>query len=141
MTEWKKDLGDFFARKQKAQVERKQTEIEKFISTVVLPAFQDVKVELEKYDRVVSTRHTPNSASLSVQHRGADEFMYSVQGRTFPDRVLPYAEVVSRERKGVRLIRTESMLRSGQDYRMAEISKGEVIQHILSHYTSKVGLD
>ena len=65
--------------------------------------------------------------------------MYRIQGRTFPNAVLPYAEIRFRERKGLRYIRVESMFRSGSsNYRISDITKDEVIRNFVENYTSRV---
>lgn len=140
MNEWRKDLGSFFETQNKSRAERKLSDIEKFVRNVVVPAFDDLKGELEKHGRAVNVRSSASTATLLVQHGGADEFTYCVQGRTFPDRIVPFAEIVCKERKGVRLIRTESMFRGDNEYTIDSIEKDEVIQHFLSNYMSRVGL-
>ena len=62
-----------------------------------------------------------------------------MRGRTFPTGVLPFAEIRFRQRKGLRFISVESMLRSGATpYKMADITREEVIQNFLDNYTRRV---
>jgi len=140
MNDWRTDLGSFFEKQNKSRAERQLSDIEKFVKNVVVPAFDDLKPELEKYGRAVNVRSSASTATLFVQNMGTDEFTYCVQGRTFPDRIVPFAEIVCKERKGVRLIRTESMFRGDNEYTIDSIEKDEVIQHFLSNYMDRVGL-
>jgi choline/glycine/proline betaine transport protein len=138
MADWQNDLGAFFEEKEQTHAEQERSEVERFLTDVAMPAYEQLRAELEKYGRDVSIRETANAAALIVQHEGADEFHYSLQGRTFPEGVLPFAVLVSRERKGIRMIRTESMLRSGSDYALADITSDEVIAHFLTHYKRSI---
>ena len=138
MTEWKQDLGDFLRKKEETRADKERSEVERFITDVVAPAYAELKTELENHDRHVSIRETQTAATLLVQHQGADEFSYCLQGRTFPEGILPFAEMVVRERKGIRLIRSESMLRQGHDYGISDITCDEVIGHFISNYKRHV---
>jgi hypothetical protein len=138
MSDWKSELGDFLEKKSTRREAPKQDEVEVFISNVVRPSFAQIQVELEKHDRTVNTRISASSAQLTVQVNGADEFVYRLQGRLFPDGIVPYAEIVCRERKGVRLVKHESMLRAGQSYRISDVTMDEVIRHFLTNYMSRI---
>lgn len=141
MADWRKDLGSFFEQQTKKQEQKERTETERFISDVVVPAMESLREELIKHGRTVSLRSSQSSAQMIVQRDGSDEFTYRVQSRTFPERTVPFAEVVAKERKGVRLIRTESMFRSDSTYTIKDIDRDEVIRHFLQNYTSRVGRD
>jgi len=138
MADWQDDLGTFFKQKEQTHAEQERSEVERFISDVAMPAYEQLKAELEKYGREVSIRETASAATIAVQSCGVDEFRYSLQGRTFPEGILPFAELLSRERKGIRMIRTESMVRSGSDYTISDITPDEVIAHFLSHYKRSI---
>lgn len=137
MTDWKNELGDFLQKKEQGPEIPKEDEVEVFLTSVVRPAFDQLQVELEKHGRRANTRISASSAQLTVQYNGADEFVYRLQGRLFPESIVPYAEIVCRERKGVRLVKHESMLRSGQNYSISEITVDEVIRHFLTNYMSR----
>ncbi|MDA0990509.1 MAG: hypothetical protein O3A51_07140 [Verrucomicrobia bacterium] len=140
--DWRADLGSFLNKSEGKRIEPAGSELARFITDVVLPAFQDVADELERYGRTVVRRHTASSAVLIASNGTEEELTYRVQGRTFPNGVLPYAEVRFRERKGLRLIRVESMFRSGvPNYRMVDITKDEIIRDFLTHYKHRVQAD
>jgi len=141
MSDWKDNLGSFFEDRAKAGKLREQSDVERFISNVAVPALESLRDELTKHGRTVSMRTSPTATQLVVQHEGSDEFGYYVQSKMFPGGMVPYTEVVAKQRKGIRLIRTESMYRSDTSYTINDITKEEVIEHFLKEYTSRVRRD
>lgn len=140
MTNWRESLGDFIEKtegRSRAQIEG--SALANFIADVVIPAFQELKIELEKYGRQVTIRGAEASATLLVTRNGEEEMSYRLLGRTFPNTVVPYAEVRYRERQGLRFVSVEAMLRSGPpNYTLADVSKDEVIRNFLDHYMRRV---
>jgi hypothetical protein len=142
MSDWQKQLGNFFAKTEETKQKEERPEFARFISEVVMPAFEKLAEELKKHGRDVTIRDAAASATLLVHAAGKEEFMYRIQGRTFPNAVLPYAELRFRERKGLKLIHTENMLRSGPpNYALSDITVQEVIGNFIANYTSRVGTD
>ena len=145
MTEadWRNDLGKFFDRAEDENPEKTGSGgMGSFIDGVVVPAFREISSELEKYGRTASIRSSAVSASILVQYNGEEEMNYSIQGRTFPNGVLPYAEIRFRERKGLKFIGVESMIRSGNpDYTLNDVTSEEVIRNFLDHYVRRVQID
>ena len=141
MADWRNSLDSFFAESDKNDQENEKTPFERFISDVAVPAFEELRKELEKHGRRVTIRESASSAVMTVFDGGNEEIMYRLQERSFPDRKLPYAQVRMRERGGLKLVTIEAMLRSGApDYNTEDISSDEVINSILHHYTSRVKL-
>jgi choline/glycine/proline betaine transport protein len=140
MTGWRDNLNQFLdASDRKRRVEVEGDEWGRFIASVVVPAFEEVAAELEKHGRSVSIRNSVTSARLLVQNEGEEEILYSVQAKSMPDRILPYAEVRSRERKGRRYLTTENMFRpSTPAYKLADITKEEIIENFLASYMRRV---
>ena len=139
MTDWREGLGAFLAQGKEAEQDEEVPRWTRFLSDVVLPAFSELRAELLKHGREVSIRESGTSPSLTVTHKGSEEMTYRISERTFPERTLPFAEIRVRERKGMRLISLESMLRSGPpNYDTGDITPQEVIQHFLQHYMSRV---
>lgn len=142
MADWRDKLGTFFEESEKSREEESGSEVERFIEAVVRPAFQEVAQELEKHWRHVTIRSSETVATLIVSHDGEEEMMYRVQGRMFPNGVLPFAEVRFRERKGRRYITVESVFRSGAaNYTLSDVTSGEVIQNFLDEYMRRVKKD
>ena len=135
MADWKNNLGVFFAEQTKDLVDSEEMTLARFIEAVVLPAFQEIAGEMSKYGRYVTQRHTDAAASIIVQHNGEEEIQYRIAGRSFPTRILPFTEIRFRQRGGNRRITVEGLIRSGSDYEMSDITKDEIIQDFVKHYT------
>jgi hypothetical protein len=138
---WRDSLGTFFKQKSGGQ-QPPGAELAAFITQTAIPAFESLREELEKHGRDVTIRETPTSAMISVHFMGSEELTYRVQGRTYPNGVLPYAEVRYRERKGLKFLRVESTFRSGApDYRLDDVTREEIIGNFIRHYTRHVKTD
>jgi hypothetical protein len=142
MPEWKNKLGGFFREVHKSKQDQDGTEVARFIAEVVVPAFEELKPEMEKHGRTATVRNAVSSAAISVHHNGEEELSYRLQCRIFPTRILPYVDIRFRERKGLRLIRTEVMLREGGvEYSLSDVTKEEIIEHFVDNYTRRVQVD
>lgn len=136
---WRSQLNSFLGAPRETGTPDKKDELAAFISDVVLPAFAELDQELRKHGRDVTLRHTEASAALIVQHNGDEELAYRIQGRMFPHGVLPFAQVRFRERKGLKYITVENMVRPGAaTYKIGDISRDEIIRHFLDNYTRRV---
>ena len=143
MLDWKSDLEGFFHQKQKkAQVDEDKlkeakSEVTTFFSAVVIPAFEEIKIELEKYQREGNVLGGIDSASIVISHKGYTEFTYSIRvhlGTSFP-----YSEIHFRNPSEAKTYRAEGILRTGsQDYTIAHITKEEIIKHFLSDYKKHI---
>ncbi len=139
MSEWQNELGNMMNRPDAGKIETDANELNTFFTETALPAYEELSAELQKYGRTTQVRATASSATLSVTHKGEEEITYRLQARTFPNGVRPYAEVRFRERKGLKLITVESMVRSGSDeYTIANVTKDEVIKNFLGQYKRRV---
>ncbi len=141
MADWQHTLNRFFSDTEKAENEPKQSAFEKFIVEVAVPAFEELRPEIEKRGRKVVLRSSASSAVITVFDGTTEEIMYRLQERTLPDRKLPYAQVRLRERGGLRLVTVEAMLRpGGSDYQTEDLTREDVIGSVLQHYMSRVKL-
>ena len=139
MTNWRDSLDQFFEDTEEQEQSRKDTALSCFVRDVAVPAFDELGEQLSRHGREISVRETDSSVTAVVQHAGAEEISYRIHGRLFPNGVLPYAEVRFKERKGLKIIRVESMFRSGApDYAIEDLTKEEVIRNFLSHYMRAV---
>lgn len=89
MSNWRKKLKDLVehapgsrAEQERAQrrVEERREEIKQFIQDTVLPAFNDIKTELEQYGREVEVSPGKYKARLVVYRNDAEEFSYVIRG-------------------------------------------------------------
>jgi len=141
VSDWRNTLNSFFEESEKSDQEKQKSVFEKFITEVAVPAFEELSKEFERHGRRVTIRESTSTVVITVSDGGKEEIMYRLQERTFPERTLPFAQVRMRERGGLKLVSVEAMLRSGPpDYRTEDITKEEVIQSVLQHYTSRFKL-
>ncbi len=138
--DWRNDLHAFFDKHDKPEEEKELPPFVTFARTIALPAFEALKPEFESHGRVVSIRASDNAPAISIAFEGQEEMTYRLQSRLCVDRALPYAEIRIRQRKGLRLITVESMLRSASasSYTIEDITAEEVLRHVLQQYTSRV---
>ena len=137
--DWKSQLNAFLGSPEQARPSQKGDDLAAFIDEVVLPAFGELDQELRKHGRDVTLRHTESSAALIVHRNGEEELSYRIQGRMFPHGVLPFAQIRCRERKGLKYVTVETMVRPGpQTYRICDITSEEIIASFLDNYTRRV---
>jgi len=142
MKDWKKILASFF-EKQKDEKEEKEVKdiheklrVEKFYSTIVNPAFEELKSELKKHGRKVEAyTERRDFASIIVQFEGAEELDYSIEVMLYPGLAFPRPVIHYTEWSSSRRLRTEGLLRKGiQDYDISDITIDEIIEHFLNEY-------
>ncbi|MGB8951682.1 MAG: hypothetical protein WCC06_03330 [Candidatus Aminicenantales bacterium] len=146
MKNWKKILAAYFIKQKEERGEKDEKfsqnklRVEKFYSTIVNPAFEELKSELTKYGREVDVyTERKDYASIIVHFEGEEEFDYSIEmmispGRIFPRPVIHYTEWASSRR-----LRTEGSLRTDiQDYDISDIKKEEIIEHFLNEYKNYI---
>jgi hypothetical protein len=146
MADWKSDLDSFFSKKEKRaeitkeNVSKADAEIESFFSSTVIPAFEEMKLELEKHQRVVNISSGGGSASIEVSFEGNSELRYSIKTRIHSDgSIFLYPETRFRDKSDGKKYVAEGYLRSGsQNYVMKQITKDEIINHFLSEYKLQV---
>jgi len=142
MKDWKKILASFIEKQNEAKGEKEEKHsheklrVEKFYSTIVNPAFEELKSELKKHGREVDVyTERRDFASIIVQFEGEEELDYSIEvmlypGLAFPRPVIHYTEWASSRR-----LRVEGLLRAGiQDYDISDITRDEIIEHFLNEY-------
>ncbi|MFO7869905.1 MAG: hypothetical protein R6V03_00530 [Kiritimatiellia bacterium] len=139
--EWKNRLDGFFNEEKEKPGNRDVSEMAAFIKNAAMPAFAEISAELEKHGRFTDIRTSETSAAIIVQKDNKEEFTYRLQSRTFPNGVMPYAEIRFRERGGLRYITVEAMIRSNTDCSIRDIDSETVVEHFVRHYTSRVERD
>jgi len=147
MSDWKSDLANSFKKKgeNKKSDEEKlkitKEEVVKFFLQIVIPAFRELKTELEKYGRDVRITNSSESSMIEVHYEGQMEIDYSIKVRIFPGRAIPYPETRFNEKSDMKTYRAEGTLRSGsQDYDISQITKDEIIQKFLTDYKQEIHL-
>ncbi len=145
MSDWKADLEDIFKKKETKKEEDNQrlkkvnSEISRFISQIVIPAFVEIKEEIEsKYQRMVKISDATKSATIKIEHYGQIEFDYSIKFEINRNGAFPYPEEQIPDTQG-KNFQTKGFLRSGgQDYTTADITKDEIINHVILVYKNRM---
>ena len=137
MGDWRSNLDEFMSEESDSTTSEQRSEVDIFIQDTAMTAYRELESQLGQHGREITIRNSGTSAIIKVQFNGTEEMVYSLQIRRLPDRELPYAEIRYRERKGLRYVSVERMLRTGNgspDYFIGDISSDEVIQHFIDHY-------
>ncbi len=114
--------------------------VEKFYSTIVNPAFEELKSELKRHGRDVEVyTERKDFASIIVNFEAEEELDYSIEVMISPVRVFPRPVIHYTEWASSRRLRVEGLLRKGpQDYDISDISKEEIIEHFLDEYKNYI---
>lgn len=139
MDDWKSDLDSFFEakasreEKQSKNLEANRKRVSDYISSVVIPAFEELKIELEKHGREVTIHMGSDLASLEVNYQMDLELDYRFKVRISAKGTFPYPETRFME-QGKRYI-AEGYFRSGsQDFTIEDLSREEIIKSFLVDY-------
>jgi len=142
MKNWKKILANIF-EKQKEEKEKKEKKysheklrVEEFYSTIVNPAFEELKSELKKHGREVDVyTERRDFASIIVQFEGEEELDYSIEVMLYPGLAFPRPVIHFTEWASSRRLRVEGLLRTGiQDYDIFDITIDEIIENFINEY-------
>ena len=139
MEKWKDDLKSFFEaqkidKKQEGKKDAIKSDIEKFYSSKVKPAFRELKKELEKYGRDVQVAVGESYGAIEVSYQGRLELNYQVKVR----KIYPYPETHYQDRSG-NGIWAEGAFRLGiQKFDVYGLSKEEILQNFMREYKSRL---
>ncbi len=141
MSDWKDDLKVFFEDKELQDKKRTEelaaarTKSGVFLSETVLPAYQEIQNELEKYGRAVSVSGDNEGANIQVIHDGIVEFDYWI--KVDLSELRPYPEI-HHTIAGEEVV-LEGTLRVGVDrFSIADITKDEIIASFLADYYAHI---
>lgn len=139
MADWQKDVDDLFeAETQKSKLreeEEKKTkaEVERFYSTVVKPAFEEVKAKLEEHGKKVDVSVGHDYASIVVDRNDYKKYEYRIRVRGSS----PYTEQVY-NLEGQRHRAVGWLRDSSGGYSVVDITKEEIINDFLKDYRNHV---
>ena len=134
MADWRKELSGILERRTRAsRAEQENALFDEFLQNVAGPALNELATELERHGRDAQIRTLPAAMQLVVRYGDVEETAFRILKRSVPNGLVPYAEV--RLRKGLRLVKTESVLRDTPTLTLLEeINSGDVINCFLKHY-------
>lgn len=141
MSDWKSDLDKFFeTAKQKATTEsiRRQetaTEVQIYLQHEILPAFEELRSELEKHGREVSVHVGQDSGSIIVSFQGKQEFHFTIKSNG--SRVWP--ETRFREKTNGQIYRAEGIFHGDSSKSdIYHVKKNDIIKHFLEDYKQTI---
>jgi len=141
--DWKEDLDRFLRQKatntasDEKVAEQKKLEGKIFLASKVLPAFADLKVQLEKNGRMVTIYSGQDNVNITVKNAGLEEFNYSIE--VSPLRAAPQTvEIITDRRTGKKLNGVGTLRTRSRDFSLSSITKEEIIQEALRKYKDRV---
>lgn len=134
--DWRIELNGLLGeRKRLTRAEQENAVFQAFLSRVVMPAFSQISEELTKYGRECVVRETSAAANLTVRNGMEEEMSFRVLRRALPSSVVPYAEIRAKERRGLRIRKTESLFRSGEEpHTLEDVTTDDVIALFMKFY-------
>jgi len=148
MSDWKEKLKSLVESapsdekaNQRAQerVNQKREEIMQFIQETVLPAFEDIKNELEQYQREVEITPGKYKARLVVYINDSEEFSYVIRGDA--SHHMSFAWPVIRPGEEDNEVARAEIQRPGglrRAFKLAEFSREGIIDDFLEGYKNWV---
>jgi hypothetical protein len=141
MSDWKDDLESFFEEKErqnKAYTEQRQNaelQSASFLSITVVPAFEEIQAELEKYGREVIISNKNQAVNIQIFYESSLEFDYWIKVDINNLRPHPEIQLTIDEQK----VSLEGTLRVGvESFTIEDISKEEIIGSFLSDYYAHI---
>ena len=122
-------------------MEGKELRVEKFFSSVVVPAFEEGKAKLEKENRGISVRigigymgkdmeEVPTVISVEAGHK---TFSYTVKVRIFGDQIYPYPLSETHARGDTKTYGSEGGFRATH-FDISELSKDDIVRNLMQAY-------
>lgn len=136
MSDWKSDLNDLIQGDQeagaarRAKAERQLGDAERFVSEVVVPAFEELEAELEKHGRNVFIVAGGGAATLTITHSGTTELDYTLDAR--PDN--PSVESTHLDRETGGSYKAVDVISASGHHGRDDITQEDIIRHVLSLY-------
>ena len=143
MADWKSNLDDFFEKKDANDAEiacelaQRKAELPVFFSTVVVPALNELKEQLEKRNRKVTVNGGDESASIRVELNNRLELDYRIEINLWPSHANPY--VVTMTREAGQTFRGVSAINRGTDDSTQNITKEDIAEDFLRLYKGQIG--
>ncbi|MCK4330611.1 hypothetical protein KAX02_12310 [candidate division WOR-3 bacterium] len=140
-----KDLDELFNQKRVKEqkgdekIKEVESEVEKFYSSVVASALNEIKSALEKHNRKVDVKIGKKYGSISIRYQNILELDYSVNARISPRGASPYPITRGTDTKTGKTYSAEGHYGiSSGDYDISNLTKEVIIQDILREYKFKV---
>ncbi|MGJ3242926.1 MAG: BCCT family transporter [Opitutales bacterium] len=144
--DWRRHLGRLIDRSREQPFEDDHPETRQtlatFIDDTVLPAFNELKTELETHGRTAEIIHDDQHAAIRVLKGEEEEFAYAIKANVYRQAHFAYPEQAPRDRQADQFrYAAEAVLRSGSsgEYDLADWSRSGLVNHFLHHYARWMG--
>jgi choline/glycine/proline betaine transport protein len=116
-----------------------EAELSQFMEQTVLPAFEQLKQELDQLGRGASIERDHDRARLTVFNGEAEEFTYAIRGHIDETAAFAWPEFDTHRQTG--RAKAEVLLRSGRhmDRPVTSLSQDKIIDDFLSAYAKWMG--
>jgi hypothetical protein len=142
MEDWKQKLANLYEKKlaeinqENARQKQNDESALQYITLVVLPAFEELKAELEKHGREVTIHNRRESAVLEIIFGQNHEFGYEIQIRG-AEGIRKIINAVNRtDRK--RYSNEGGIGTSSNDNRITTVTKEQIIEDFLKEYSTHI---
>lgn len=139
MSDWQSELSNFFEEKDNPQkseplnADDAWTTSSAYFSGTVVPAFQKIEFEIEKYGRDAIVWGTADFAYVDITYNGKREIKYFI--RTDLPNLRPFTETEYLDTETGKVLISKGIFRvSKQDYTMEDITRDVIINDFLSVY-------
>lgn len=147
MSNWKEKLRGMMERApenrsgheaSQRRLEERRAEITDFIQQTVLPAFEQIRQELEKFDREVEIVPGKYKGRMVVRKDGVEEFSYVIRGNAYHR--MSFAWPVLRSDDDNQVARAEIQRPGGlkQAFSLDEYTQEGIIEDFLDSYRNWV---
>ena len=110
-------------------------DLDKFYSEVVIPAFEELKIDLEKQQQKVNIIRNPEPISIAINSNSEEHFSYSIIVKKQAVDNYPSPQVRYKN-KGKYHTEGGSFRIGIQNYTIAQITKDEIVQDFMTRYES-----
>jgi choline/glycine/proline betaine transport protein len=143
--DWRKRLQyviqgyERYKRAMETQRAEAQPQLLAFIEQTVLPAFEQIKAELQGHDRSAVIESDADRATLTVQRDGEQEFSFAIHGSIRAPLTFAFPEVTA-EGSDVKT-RAEIILSAGRhgEYDVEELTREKIIEEFITAYARWMG--
>ncbi len=127
-------------RRPSVNVNQIREQINEFLDETVIPAFKEIRTELQKHGRDVRIEKHPYQAVITVRKAGKEEFSYAVRGRAYHK--LSFAFPQFNDKDESRILRAEVVLPSGPrpDHKVNQFTREGIIKDFLDEYARWRGM-
>lgn len=142
-TDWREELKKVMESQparvpdsHRQKIDAARAELEQFILDTVIPAYEDLRKELEAYGRKIEIDQRKYQASIHVFKEGKEEFSYGIRGHVYHTMSFAFPEFGGKDQP--RITRAEVVPKRGgkREYGLTEFTHDGIIHDFLEEYSN-----